>query len=72
VSRQIAQTNCANKLRKQTALTNKVSGKECGKGSMSAKSTGPVKSSNSSQTSDDKPTISLPNGCDQDFVYYED
>jgi hypothetical protein len=43
-----------------------------GRDTMNTKNSGPVKTSNSEQQGDKDSSISLPNGCDQDFVFYED
>jgi len=46
-------------------------GKVSGKDTMKTYAAGPVKTSNTDQQ-DDNNQITLPNGCDQDFVFYED
>jgi hypothetical protein len=47
-------------------------GIENGKETVKGKSTGPVKTGNTDEQANDDKSIKLPNGCDQDFVYYED
>ena len=47
-------------------------GKDNGKETTIARTGGPVKTGNSDQQKESESPISLPNGCDQDFVFYED
>ncbi len=39
---------------------------------MKSNANGPVKSGNTQGQDNNESTVSLPVGCDQDFVYYED
>jgi len=47
-------------------------GKDDRKDNSTIKATGPVKTGNSEQQQDGESSIRFPNGCDQDFVYYEE